>query len=157
MSSRRDFLKRLGIGVTGSLVTPMPGTALAEPNVSTTDRSVNTRQRATDEPAPKADYGLQVKSDYYAPNPDLTRVRSDGSVGPDTSSTFIYLKGWIDEEAYGIVNAHGEVDEAKRQQLSEAFGAALIAADRIMSPALRIMRQSALRAKVLQAGVELPL
>jgi hypothetical protein len=145
---RRGFLTKL-VGVAGAAVVPIPGTALSDTaNLRTTHESkrvfgrdpFGTRDRATDEPVPKQDYGLMVQSDTYSPNPDLTRLRHDGAVADRTGTTSVYVRAWIDEEVYGIRDPHTGV----------------IAADRIMTPTLKILRNGALREQAMKAGIAVP-
>jgi hypothetical protein len=162
---RRGFLTKL-VGVAGAAVVPIPGTALSDTaNLRTTHESkrvfgrdpFGTRDRATDEPVPKQDYGLMVQSDTYSPNPDLTRLRHDGAVADRTGTTSVYVRAWIDEEVYGIRDPHTGVINRQRQDIvSRAFAEAVIAADRIMTPTLKILRNGALREQAMKAGIAVP-
>lgn len=158
---RRGFLKNFGIGASGAAIAALPGTVLAEPttidpSAPVSERDVAARTRATDEPQPKADYGLIVTTDHYVPNPDATRMQSAGNVTPRNGDTDVYVRAWIDEEVYGIVNAEGMIDLSARQRLTDAFTRATIAADHIMAPALLSLRQAALAKKFPQAMIERP-
>ena len=131
---RRGFLSWLGLGTIGavSTLTPTPGSILD----LSRDPIHRERQRlrATDEPQPRQDYGLQIKVDSFIPNPDPNRRYSFGNATDRAGDTWLYLRGWIDEEVYGLQ------DEEVRRVFSQALATCLMNVKMDMEPLMADLR-----------------
>ena len=150
---RRSFLQRFGLaGVAGAAaLSPLPYTQLDDrPIDRSLDRDVNLRERATDDPQPKQDYGLQIEVDTYRPNPDLERISWDGNVTDRSGTTSLYIRGWIDEEVYGMQN------EAARAVFARELAECTLITRERMGRVMAAMRRGQLEAKAKAAagGVE---